>query len=337
MAFKSLFDRMGELNSAYYKSPKTKIYDDFLTYAHSEKGMLTKANATDFYSRVKNKSQSQFQIIEIGVGNGAFAKGFLDEIKELDKKNSTAVASKIIYTLADFSKPVLERAKKFNEDFQNHGKLNSYLFDASLSDCKLCGEFSDKISGLVTYDLIRCNELFSDLPSQLYVKIEDEIFLVYFDEKLSPQLQPTVMGDLSELELKLIHSLPNGYFIPINRSAANSISFLSNHLKKGAFMDIFDYGFYLTRDFDIPADMWNLSIVREYNTQWTVDLNFIYLAALMQSLEKSSSVQPQKDYVQKITGKKLSLSNEKSLDYSLEVSEFEEDDSFYHLRVSNGV
>lgn len=333
MEFKTLCAWMEDLNSNYYKNPKTKIYDDFLTYAQSEKGMLTKSNAIDFYNRVKDKNQKKYKILEVGVGNGAFANGFLTQIKELDSQNSTNILSKISYTLADFSKPVLEKARKFNEKFENYCALSTFTFDASLQTCTNCGELSDKNQNLGTYDLIRCNELFSDVPADLFVHSDEVVYEVYLDDKMSAQLKST--DDLDELELKLLYSLPQNYFIPINRIAANTISFLTNHLSPSGYMDIFDYGFYYERDFVIPPDMWNMSIVREYNTQWTVDLNFIYLASTLSALEKSATVESQKEFVQKISGKRLAPAQEGSLDYEKAQDDLEEDDFFYHMRIRN--
>ena len=244
MEFKTLEQWMSQKNSDYYKNPKTKIYDDFLTYAQSEQGKLTWANAKDFYNYAQENPKENYSILEAGVGNGAFAKGFLKTIHELDETNSTGILQKINYTLADFSEPVLQKAKKFNKKFEDFCKIQTFHFDASLSECKMCGEFSDKIEGLGEYDLIRCNELFSDVPAELFCKSDEQIFSVYLDEKMSAQLKSATADDLSELELKLLYSLPDNYFIPINRQAADSISFLSNHLGGSGYMDIFDYGFY---------------------------------------------------------------------------------------------
>jgi len=152
---------------------------------------------------------------------------------------------------------------------------------------------------------------------------------------MSAQLKSANADDLDELELKLLYSMPQNYFIPINRQASSTITFLSNHLNESGCMDIFDYGFYYKQDFDAPADMWNKSIVRQYNTQWTVDLNFLYLSALMRSLDKICEVELQKEYVQKILGKKLVPTQEGSLDYAPAEKGLEEDDFFYHMRIQD--
>jgi len=338
--FKPLSKWMQEKNSAYYKSPNTLIYDDFATYAQSEKGMLTSANARDFYSYAKKIEKKQYNILEVGVGNGAFCAGFLEEIARLDEKNNTSILSKINYVLADFSKPALERAKKFNIKLSIFCEIKTMLLDASKmpgtpekqgakkEKNKNTANFKD-----IKFDFIRCNELFSDLPANLYLQNEDGIFHALIDEKMQPSLE--IAQNPDELERKLLLSLPKNMLIPINRAAADSILYFSSLLGDGGRMDIFDYGFYKKEDFGIPAQMWNFSIVRDFGGQWTVDLNFLYLATLFSSLGKSAHVEAQKEYVQKIMQKKLSLSEENGLDYSQSKDNFEEDDSFYHMRIQN--
>ncbi|MFH0927269.1 MAG: hypothetical protein V1822_01695, partial [Candidatus Micrarchaeota archaeon] len=95
MAFKPLSQWMEEKNSAYYKSPSTKIYDDFATYTQSEKGLLAQANAIDFYASAQKNPKDEYKILEAGVGNGAFAKGFLKKIKELDLQNGSSILKSI--------------------------------------------------------------------------------------------------------------------------------------------------------------------------------------------------------------------------------------------------
>jgi len=354
--FKPLSDWMQEKNSAYYKSPNTIIYDDFATYAQSEKGMLTAANARDFYFRTEKIEKKQYAILEVGVGNGAFCAGFLEEIARLDEKNGTSRLSKINYYLADFSKPALERAQKFNAKLSIFCEIKTILLDASKmppAHVKLSTKKEKNAKGALSnadapnsskeraneifetekFDLIRCNELFSDLPANLYLQNEGGIFHALIDEKMRPRLE--IAQNLGELERRLLLSLPKNLLIPINSAAADSILFFASRLQEGGCMDIFDYGFYKKEDFDIPLQMWNFSIVRDFGGQWAVDLNFLYLAPLLSSLGKSALVEPQKEYVQNIIKEKLSLSDEEGLDYSQNRDNFEEDDSFYHMRVSN--
>jgi len=108
MGFQTLEQWMKKLNSEYYKNSKTKIYDDFLTYAQTEKGKLTKANAIDFYNHTKNNPKDEYKILECGVGNGAFAKDFLKTIHKLDKENNKNSLKNNLY----FSRFLNSRSKQ---------------------------------------------------------------------------------------------------------------------------------------------------------------------------------------------------------------------------------
>jgi hypothetical protein len=161
---------------------------------------------------------------------------------------------------------------------------------------------------------------------------------------MKPKLSKVNSSDLGVLEIQIMNLLPHEFFIPLNTKSAEAISYLCSKLKSNGIIDIFDYGFYFKNDFDIPLQMWNDSVVREYASQWTVDLNFIYLCAYLSYLNPNlkTKVQLQKNYVQSVFAKKFILANtERCLDYvqsdSKKENEFnlDEDDSFYHMRVYN--
>lgn len=335
MVFKPLSFWMEKYNSKYYKDPDTNIYDDFLTYAQSPHGILADANATKFYDHNLHSDKESLSILEVGVGNGNFAHSFLSRLKELDEKKGTTLLERVDYTIADFSRPILAKAKDSIKKFDDLCKLDSFLFDAStLTNCD-CGEMSDKNKGLGRYDHIRCNELFSDLPADMYVKLDEQIMQVLFDEDMDKELVEIGEAELDELQMKLISKLPENHFIPLNKIALNSLIYLCNHLAPETYLETFDYGFYKQADFDIPADMWNDSTVREYGGQWTVDLNFIYLSAELSDQELTTVVKEQKEYVQEITGERPVHKDEGSLDYDFETSGFDEDDFYYSLQIQN--
>ena len=50
----------------------------------------------------------------------------------------------------------------------------------------------------------------------------------------------------------------------------------------------------------MPCDIWNNAIVREFNSQLTIDVNFIHLAQGF-----NASISPQKEYAEKVLGEKL--------------------------------
>ncbi len=341
---------MAERNSAYYKSASTSIYDDFETYAQSPKGLLTCANANAFHQWALLHPQDSYNVLETGVGEGAFALGFLTELAEADREHGTQFSSMLRYTLADFSIPMLEKAKTRLAREGFGGQIEILEWDATHPT-----EFSNS-----SFDLIRCNELFSDLPADVYVRSGEDLFSVNYDSDLQPQQVPLPWEALSRSEADLVRALPADYHLPINRAAKNAILFLSHHLAPEGRFDIFDYGFYRAEDFVIPADMWNLSLVREFNSQWTVDLNFLYLSASLAEAKFRTRVEPQAEYAEiyrdvcsrqpvstktaqkeksKKDGKgekakKDGKAKNQGLDYDEESEDgVEEDDFFYHMEV----
>jgi len=344
MDYNTLYYQMQKRNLLYYKNPKTKIYDDFLTYAQSKSGVLAQANAIDFYNHCISKLQTNsdlypsFEILEIGVGNGAFAFSFLNKLHDLDKQNSTSLCSNLTYTLADFSSPMLARAKKMVLKNKSVVKLKFSKVDASILSNSKTKLQSKK------YDLIRCNELFSDVPADLFCIKSSKLYQVLLSKDMQPKLVLAKSSQIDQIAKKIINSLPEEIFIPINAQSAKSILFLCANLKPGAIFDIFDYGFYFKHDFEILPDMWNLAIVRDYNSQWTVDLNFIYISIYLKCAGFKTHVQSQKDYVQSVFDKKFAICDDSCLDYvplkpnnhkkRLENLQFDEDDSFYHMRIT---
>lgn len=326
MEYLSLSEQMEKRNSAYYKSAKTKIHDDFKTYAQSKGGMLPKACAIDFYKRNAGEDEEErsLHVLEIGVGAGNFALGFLKEVQRKDRENKTDLSERIVYTLADFSGNMLKNAEK-NLEKEGFNSVETKLFDASK------GEIPSGMQGS-SFSQIFCNELFSDLPADVYVREGEKIYEVKYGGKMNDEPFPGILNDA--LGMALLNSLPMDYYLPINGTAAKSAKAIASLLADGGAFDIFDYGFYSAEYFAIPPHIWNRGVVREYGGQWTVDLNFIYLSAFLNSQGLRATVEPQKDFAEKAFGEKLSLSDGgKGLDYAKKKGDLEEDDSFYHMRV----
>ncbi|MFH1095509.1 MAG: SAM-dependent methyltransferase [Candidatus Micrarchaeota archaeon] len=337
--FKPLSQWMEEKNGRYYQSPDTSIHEDFLTYAQSPQGLLTRANALDFHEWASKNEKEGYEVLEVGVGIGAFAQGFLATLKERDEKNGTDVFSRTHYLLADFSKTMLEKA----ED-----SLRKAGFSKSVSFCEYDAGLPvpDPAIGNRKFEQIRCNELFSDLPADMGVNRNGKSVPVYYDQKMAARVQETP-GGLGVLEEALLGKMPAGYFIPFNKTAARSIINLHGHLAHGGHMDIFDYGFYRREDFDLPEAIWNDTVVREYGGQWTVDLDFLYLACALAEKGIKNEVEEQKEYAQKWMGGPLELDDaqEKSgLSYvrkengdrskmEKDGERYVEDDFFYHMRI----
>jgi len=327
IALKPLSEWMRERNTAYYQSSTTSIYEDFSTYAQSPQAMLTRANAHAFHAWAQKNARNRYDVLEAGVGEGAFALGFLQELQAIDKTKKTDLASRVHYTLADFSKTMLKKARSKIESCGFMGQIHSLEWDA--------GNASSNQFGFSTYHLIRCNELFSDLPADAFMQKGGEIFSVLFDEHLKPNFVPAKEEELDETARKLLLALPQEYILPINLPALQAIQTLAERADSRGVVDIFDYGFYRAEDFSIPAQMWNDSVVREYHSQWTADLNFLYLSICLGQEGYSPLVQPQADYVRSQMGDNAlaEVRITDGLDYGEGEEGVEEDDFFYHLQV----
>jgi len=297
---------MGDANRKYYSSKGSAIYSDFSTFAQGK--ALATANAIGF---VRDFSDyGKIEVCEYGIGNGNFAKVFLDEVKKRD----SAIYSRIHYSLFDISEKMISGAKK-NLSAHN-GTCSFSMFDASFE------------TPSQQFDYCRINELLTDLPAELYFRKGKTIFN---REGKAVSAQPIVSTFLSRID--------EARLIPFNFTAEKFLLSLCDCGNGNSRIDLFDYGFYSKDDFLLPAEEWNRLMVREYGSQLTVDLNFTFIIASVLSCGFSPGIEKQKEYAERELGMPLSLSESEScLDYvrakpAKGTPGIEEDDGFYHLRI----
>ncbi len=328
MGFLPFDEYQKKINERYYSSKGKAIYGDFSTFAFGN-GRLAQADARGFHE-FAGKSKGELRICEFGVGNGLFAKAFLDEVKRLDVQEGTKHSERLVYTLVDFSERMLNDAKR---------NLMGYRIEAFHSD-SLRFKSGDKFA------YIRASELLSDLPSKLLYRKGKKVFELGFigKEPASREFRKNVGG---------IAGLPEGYVFPLNLGAIEFLKNLPKLLVKGGYADIFDYGFAEASEaleWERPA--WNDSVSRWYGEQVTVDVNFFYLRKLFPKMK----VEGQKNYVEQALKEKLfqcqlegkicylnqgELSEMgemlKKEGYSSEFvsGKFEEESDFWHARVRN--
>jgi len=277
MAFLPFDEYQKTVNSEYYSLKGSRIYSDFSTFALGN-GKLAIADAWGFY-KFAGKTSGNLRVCEFGVGAGHFARAFLDELKRLDEEKKTTVASRVTYSLVDFSFKMLEDAKK---------NLAGYAIETVCSDAL---SFRPKEK----FHCVRANELLSDLPSKLLFRKGKETFEIGFLGK-----------DMASEEFlnapKEVGVFPQGYAFPLNTGAIEFLKRLQSLLVSGGYADIFDYGF---ADFqeveEEPRVVWNENVSRLYGEQVTVDINFAYLKSVFPKMK----VEPQKEYAERALGKKL--------------------------------
>jgi SAM-dependent MidA family methyltransferase len=285
---------MRAANAKYYSSKGSRIYSDFSTFAQGR--ALARANAIEF-CRVFGKRAGKITVCEYGVGNGNFAKVFLDAVQAKD----ASLYKRLNYHLFDFSGKMLASSKRTL--VRHTGKCSFSLFDAS--------------SGIpsLPFGYCRINELLSDLPASM-------------------QRKGNRCADAAQAAFLL--RMPDSRQIPFPIAAARFISSLCRLGSKSSMIDIFDYGFYFPDDIlRHPRDEWDRLVARKYGSQVTADLNFPYLAAFIEAEGFECGIEPQRAYCERALGMKLKLSQtSKGLDYVPALAgDFKEDDGFYHMRI----
>src|SRR3989338_3781470 len=296
---------MRKANLRYYSSKGKAAYSDFSTFAQGR--ALARCNAIEFARDFSN--QGEILVCEYGVGNGNFAKVFLDELKSKDAQ----LHSRTHYFLFDLSEKMLKDARK---TLSSHGSICSFeRFDAA----------SEAPSQ--NFDYCRINELLSDLPADIYMKSQGKI--TSMDSKRTT-------SDL--FVSKFLERVDEGRAIPFNFTAEKFLSSLCLAGRPGFRIDAFDYGFYSAEGIFIhPKEEWNSIILRKYGSQVTVDLNFPQLIASLASQGIAAAIESQKDYAERVLGMPLEISETgKGLDYVKAGKGSEgiiEDDGFYYLRI----
>lgn len=275
------FDELQKLvNEHYYKRRGRKLYSDFKTFGSSDK--IAHVNAIEFYSwLIENHKGNEIKIYDFGIGNGMFSKFFLRKFYSLDKRKEFLPF--LSYFVCDISEKLVKKAEKELSDFEVQGIVCNAL---------------DKLDFMRGASYVRSNEMYDDLPAKIFVRKGIDVFEVLMDEKMQKECVPCRSSGVQNFMKKM----PEGYEVPINLGAEKHLGNCLHQLVPGGYIDIFDYGFgSLDEISELPAEIWNNSIVREFNSQLTVDVNFLR----MQKLFKHSGISPQKEYAERILREKL--------------------------------
>lgn len=303
----SMPSKIQEANKEYYSSKGKKIYSDFSTFAQGK--ALAKCNALEFVRDFSGAKGGAVVACEYGIGKGDFAKTFLDEVKKLDGK----LYARTRYYLYDFSDKMIADARK---NLSLHGAVCIFgKFDAA-------GE-----QPFLQFDYCRINELITDLPTLVCQLSNGEI----------SELGGKPIGTASPFVSEFLKRVEEGRAMPFNFSGAEFLAKLCACGKKNFRVDVFDYGFYSSDEvFEQPVDEWNSLMVRDYGGQLTTDLNVPFVLAYLSSNGIIAKAEKQKEYCERVLGKKLALLELKSgLDYApaKKSDDIEEDDGFYHIRI----
>jgi SAM-dependent MidA family methyltransferase len=298
---------MREENKVFYKSAGSGIYNVFSTFAKGR--TIAKCNAIEFCKNFHDK-EGKITVHEYGVGDGTFAKIFLDYVKKLDLE----LYKRLEYYLFDFSSKMLKDCQM---------TLKSHISKCYFNEFDVLSK-----KQIDSFDYCRINELLSDLPSEFYYSKNGEIFDLANKKIKTPNI----------FVEKFLERIEEERVIPFNFEALNFILSLSKAANKNFKIDIFDYGFYFANEiYQIPKEIWNKIIIRKYKNQITTDLNFFFLFTNLSLNGLNCTIEKQKDYAERILGEKLDLIIGKDfLDYKKSKSKkfsYNVDDGFYYLGI----
>jgi SAM-dependent MidA family methyltransferase len=173
-------DAQRVFNRLYYQ--RGGRYAEDFTTANSRGPRLAYAEAEDFYKHIcglkkRGELPEAVRILELGCGNGNGTAFFLDRLKQLDEKGKTGLFGRVECVLADFSSQMLDDAR-LNRHLQAHRDILTFTH-TNVETLKLPGE---------DFLLVRSNELFDDLPTQMLVFEEDQFQEVWLSMHLSQRV-----------------------------------------------------------------------------------------------------------------------------------------------------
>ncbi len=251
-------------NASFYSKKAGEIYSSFRTFAHSKK--FAEANAREFLRRAPRKGK--LRVYEVGVGDGTFALNFMKALRKWDE----GVEGRTTYMLWDFSEKGAERAAERAAE-----RMGDFAHETVVAPAW-------EWKRMRNADCVKCCELLDDLPTRMLVRRGAHIMEVMEEG-----------GAFLELEARLdaetflfMEGMPQGHWVPVPEVGLGCLRGWRGELKRGGWIDVFDYGFADARGMrELPAHIWNSSIWREFSGQITVDVNFAFLKSGVRSTGKA--------------------------------------------------
>ncbi len=142
------------LNRAYYAIRGASIYEDFTTLAKSDP-TLSEADAAAFRRSAGGAGAGPLDVVEVGIGDGAFGASFLAALEAADP----ALLARVRYHFCDFSKKMLDDARRNPRLERFRDRLAFHEHDASAG-------------GPLPVErprLVRLHELLDDVPGMAVV------------------------------------------------------------------------------------------------------------------------------------------------------------------------
>ncbi len=264
-------------NEVYYKKRGNKLYSDFKTFGSEMR--VAHANAVEFVAYAKKHPDEELFVYEFGIGNALFGKHFLAKLKTLETK----LLARLVYTQCDLSAKLLKDAEKTLKGFDVH-----------FVEC----DAAKPLSFIKKAHYVRSNEMYDDLPARILVRTDEGISEVHMDAKLQKKYVPF---DTDKTAVRFMQTMPKGYEIPWNYTTYLHFDECKKKLADDGWIDGYDYGFGTIEDITkYPSDIWNNAVVRDFNSQLTVDINFIPVIET-----HKATIQRQKEYAERALGIRL--------------------------------
>jgi SAM-dependent MidA family methyltransferase len=276
---------MERTNTRYYSGRGKHIYFDFKTFAASRK--LGRACALEFIEKAQ-KAEGELRVYEFGVGDGSFARNFLESLEKID----SSVGKRVNYVLWDLSKKMLDEAQE---------NLRGYPIEAVCRD-------AENLSGMKEAFWVRGNEILDDIPARVFLREGKKIYEVGWNNgEFAAWEEPRAPAEAIER----MAEAPEGYWITLNLRAKKIMEGWKGQIAEGGGISIFEYGFYSMGELqEVPAEIWNDSVVREYGGQYTVDVDFGWLEK-----KCGGSVEGQDGFVRRTLGEDVFAVEMEKLDY----------------------
>ncbi len=173
-----------------------------------------------------------YNLVEIGPGTGALARGILDYLPELLNESDIELKKQINYQMVE---PSVKRRRPLSILFENYG-LNVQVFH----------EVPDKLG----HGVIIANEVLDAFPVHLIEKKDDQFFQIYIDynenensltEMMVPLMESQNGEVLYEYCIKNLSGIEGHYRTEINLEMREWISQMEASIDTG-FLLVIDYG-----------------------------------------------------------------------------------------------
>ena len=203
-----------------------------------------------------------------------------------------SVGKRIAYMLWDVSAKMLEEAQE---------NLKEFSVESVCAPAEDCAKMKEAF-------WVRANELLDDVPARVFMRKGKKIYevgenngeIAVAEESTPPKIAAERMKGAPEL-----------YWIPVNLRAIGIVEEWKKKLREGGGISIFEYGFYGEGEItELPPEIWNESVVREYGGQPTVDIDFGFMGRRC-----GGKVEHQDEFVQRILHEKVFAVEMKRMDY----------------------